>query len=73
MTMLFRTRHVLVFPDGLMMDLEFEPDVQEGDLIPPERYGISEGPTGHKWMVRRIEEEDPNEYPHIRSYFLEPF
>ena len=66
-------RHFLVFPDGLVQELEWTPgELHEGDLISSEQVGSSIEPGG-KYMIRRIVDEDPGEYPHYRKYYLERF
>lgn len=72
MTMLMKYVYRLVFPSGLVQDLETGLKAQEGDLLSSEQLGITEEPTG-KWLIRRIEEIDPGEYPHVIAYHLERF
>lgn len=73
MSVLMRYRYQLVFPDGLIQDLETGLlDVQEGDLLSSEQIGITSEPSG-KWLIKRIEDYDPGAYPHIRNFYLERF
>ena len=73
MGIIFATRHKLVFPDGLVQDLEYPPpEAREGDLLSSEQVGTSAAPDG-KFLITRIEDSDPGEYPHDRYYYLEPF
>lgn len=72
MTMLMKYRYQLVFPDGLIQDLETGLKEGQGDLLSSEQLGISEEPAG-KWVIKRVEEIDPGDYPHVISYYLERF
>jgi hypothetical protein len=73
MAIIMRARHVLVFPDNLTMDLEYAPEnLREGELLSSEQLGITSEPSG-KWLIRKVEEEDPGEFPHTCYYYLEKF
>ena len=73
MAIILSHRHFLVFPDGLVQELEWLPDeLQVGDLISSEQVGSAIAPGG-KYLIQRIVHEDPGEYPHHKQYHLTPF
>lgn len=72
MSILMSHVHVLMFPDGLKMDMETGLNVSEGDLLSSEQLGITSEPSG-KWIVQRIEDEQTDEYPKNRFYYLQRF
>jgi hypothetical protein len=73
MSIILTHRHFLVFPDGLVQELEWAPPMMEaGEMISEEQVGSSIEP-GAKYIVKRVVDEDPGEYPHLRRYYLERF
>jgi hypothetical protein len=74
MSIILTHRHFLVYPDGLVQELEWTPqdEMKVGDLIGAEHVQATIEPSG-KYIVTRITDEDPGEYPHARKYYLEPF
>lgn len=72
MSLLMRHVHVLVFPDGLKMDMETGLNVEEGDLLSSEQLGITSEPSG-KYIVKWIDDADSDQYPHNRYYHLQKF
>lgn len=74
MSIILTHRHFLMFPNGLVQELEWTPlkDMVAGEIISEEQVGASVEP-GAKYIIKRVVDEDPGEYPHIRRYYLEKF
>lgn len=73
MSIILTHRHFLVFPDGLVQELDWAPEnLATGELIGSEAIGASVEP-GEKYLVKKVVDEDRGEYPHIRRYYLEKF
>lgn len=64
--------HRLVLPDGTVQELEWSPEVREGDLIASAEAGIADEPAG-KFVVTWIEDRRPDQGPVERYYHLERF
>ncbi len=72
MSVIFSHVHRLVLPDGTVQELEWPPEVGEGDLIASTGAGITNEPTG-KFVVKWIEDRRPDAGPVERYYHLEWF
>lgn len=72
MSLIFAHRYVLVMPDGTEQELEWSPEVGQGDLISSNAVNISPAPNG-KYIVTRVEEIKDVDSPHIKMYYLEKF
>lgn len=71
MSILLTRRDLVVYPDGLVQDMEGGVEATVGDLLPSEHLGITSEPTT-KWRVARIEEKGQT-YPRNRYFYVEPF
>jgi hypothetical protein len=73
MSIILTHRHFVVYPDGLTQELEWTPEhFGLGELVSEEQIGGSVEP-GAKYLIKKIVDEDPGEYPHFRRYYLEKF
>jgi hypothetical protein len=72
MSQIMSHRHRLVLPDGTVQELEWSPEVGEGDLIAPAEAGVSDEPVG-KLFVKWIEDRQVDAGPIDRYYHLEWF
>ncbi|HEY9723629.1 MAG TPA: hypothetical protein V6D47_16580 [Oscillatoriaceae cyanobacterium] len=71
MSILLNRRDFVVFPDGLVQDMEGGVEAQPGDLLSSEHTGITSEPTT-KWRITRIEDKGES-YPRNRFYHVEAF
>jgi hypothetical protein len=69
MSLIFAKRYFLVFPDGLIQEVDSAPAACEGDLI-----SLDEGETGPKYVVRHLLEAPTEDAAQtVFRYYLDPF